>query len=83
MQGWVRSDGEPHHEVNPLMGRHPSPYAVDVYFAATAVASAAVWLVLPEKLRPFWGGGIAAVQARVIAINVDTTRTACGFGVYR
>jgi hypothetical protein len=51
------------HEVNPILGPHPSDGLVLSYFAATMVATAVLSRVLPERAR-------ALAPALVLAIEV-------------
>lgn len=43
-----------HSEVNKILGEHPSPERVDVYFAGTLIAHVLVTHFLPAKYRPWW-----------------------------
>jgi hypothetical protein len=41
-------------ELNPLLGRCPSPFAVDIYFAGLVVLHVAVAILLPHPWRTLW-----------------------------
>jgi len=55
-----------YHEINPLLGRHPSLDTVDTLIPLSIVAHGLVSMALPPKYRRYWqvlfiGGEIAAV----------------------
>lgn len=41
-------------EMNPIMGKHPSVGNVNFYMGLSSIAHAAVSVLLPEKIRPYW-----------------------------
>lgn len=57
------------HESNPLMGRKPTPFVVDAYFATTLVGNAVLWYVLPQRWKSVIPGVIIGVESPVITSN--------------
>jgi hypothetical protein len=45
---------EDYHEINPIMGKHPSVGNVNVYMGLSSIGHLAVSYVLPPKIRPYW-----------------------------
>lgn len=43
-----------YHEINPLLGRHPTPSRAAAMMSLGAVAHVAISAVLPEKARAVW-----------------------------
>jgi hypothetical protein len=80
--GQTRSAASNHwkgrYEANPIMGMNPSTGTVDVYFASTIAINAAIWYLMPEKLKSLLPVGVIGVQANTIAGNLDTTQGVCG-----
>lgn len=70
--GWNRQE-----EMNPVLGRRPSPGAVDIYFASVIATNALVWLVTPAKYRPAAPAAIIAVQTYAVTTNAGN-----GMSVY-
>lgn len=58
-----------YHELNPIIGKHPSRQRVDNYFAATAVAHTAVSVMLPPRWRSRWQYFTIATQGLVVHHN--------------
>ncbi len=50
-----------YHEMNPIMGRHPSRGRVNLYFAGTTVAHVLTSALLPKKWREYFQVGSIAV----------------------
>lgn len=50
----IARNPDKYHEVNPLLGRHPSTEKVDMYFAAGAIAHVVITDHIPPKHRWFW-----------------------------
>lgn len=73
-RGW-----ENHYEKNVILGPTPSPGEVDVYFASMAVVHGMIWYLMPDSVRPYYAGGLAAIQTRSVIRNVESTGTVCGF----
>lgn len=45
---------EKYHELNPILGRHPSVGRVNVYMGLSAVGHIVISYILPEKARSYW-----------------------------
>lgn len=58
-----------YHEVNPILGEHPSTGKVDKYFAASLLVKNGVFFALPEKYRFYWAGAQIGISAGLIAHN--------------
>ncbi len=43
-----------YHEINPILGKHPSVGKVNLYMGLSAIGHMAVSYALPEKIRPYW-----------------------------
>lgn len=50
------------HEINPLLGKHPTDTRIYTYFATCITAFLAITHFMPPEYQAFWGGGIAAVE---------------------
>jgi len=59
-----------------IIGGHPSPHAVDGYFAVSTVVIIGLAHILPARWRPLVYAGVIAVEADVIHSNLGSTR--CG-----
>ena len=62
--GWFRT-----HETNPILGRHPSSRAVDLYFAGTVIAHPIIAAILPDAAGSVWQVLTSAVEIKCIAGN--------------
>jgi hypothetical protein len=60
---------EKYHEVNPILGRHPSRDRVNTYFALAAVAHVALANWLDAPARTYFQIGSIALEASVIGHN--------------
>ena len=58
-----------YHEINPILGRHPSVGRVDAYFAGVIVGGAVVAHLLPGQYRKWFLGGVAVLEIAVTAHN--------------
>ena len=72
-RGW----GE-YEEANPVMGRTPSTTRVATYFIGALVINAAVWYLLPNKLKPVFSVAVTGFQSRVIYNNSQNDQGICG-----
>ncbi len=57
------------HEVNPILGRHPSVSMVDKYFLITTVLHTAITHYLPKKYRIWWQGITIAGSGAFVGWN--------------
>lgn len=77
--GWTYRAGQQQFgENNPALGRFPSTVRVDAYFAAVAIGTVAVGMLLPERFRPYWYGAVAVVEMDSVTNNLGTVSGACG-----
>lgn len=58
-----------YHEINPLLGQHPSVGRVNTYFVLSSLAHIAVSNALPETWRAAWQYVTIGVEAGVVARN--------------
>ncbi len=58
------------HELNPVLGSHPSPAAVDLYFLGAALGHAALSVVLPHPWRESWQTLSLGVEGGVVGRNL-------------
>lgn len=58
------------HEMNPILGRHPSDLSVVAYFAVVMGGTAVGYHLLPREARPYAMGAIVALEAFCIHRNV-------------
>lgn len=63
------------HENNPIMGSHPSPGQVDVYFVSTVLINTALWLMLPKSWRSVIPASVTLVQTRQVYMNAQSGST--------
>jgi hypothetical protein len=56
-------------EVNPLLGAHPSPGAINRHMAVSMLAHGLVSWLLPQRMRAPWQRASIAVEALVIGHN--------------
>jgi hypothetical protein len=62
---WFADGGKYDHgltEMNPVLGRTPSPERIIATNIAALVGNTALYFVLPKKLRPYWFGGVMLVE---------------------
>lgn len=57
------------HEINPLIGRHPDPGRVDMYFAASWLLKIGVAHVLPSDYRKLWLSGMIGMSLGLVVHN--------------
>ena len=57
------------HEVNPILGKHPSVSTVDKYFLITTVLHTAITHYLPKKYRIWWQGITIAGSGAFVGWN--------------
>ena len=57
------------HEMNPILGEHPSVFEVDRYFFITAILHTAITHYLPQKYRVWWQGVTIAGSAGCVGWN--------------
>ena len=43
-----------YHEINPILGKHPSRSTVNIYMASGALLHLGISHVLPQSYRPYW-----------------------------
>jgi len=57
------------HEINPVLGEHPSVGKVNAAFAVGAVVKNVIFFSLPDKYRVPFGLGYAAISAGLVVHN--------------
>lgn len=57
------------HEINPLIGKHPSIGRVNNYFAISIPANIAFSALVPSKYRSLWQTGRLMIQVSVVSYN--------------
>lgn len=65
----IANDPEHYHEMNPIIGKHPSTGRVDVYMATSALLHLGVTHFLPKECRPYFQGVTLAMQGTVVMHN--------------
>ena len=60
-----------YHEVNPVIGRHPSVGKVNIYMLSSAIIHAGISYVLPDKVRPYWQYFSIGVSGACMARNLN------------
>lgn len=58
------------HEVNPILGQHPSPLKVTAYFATAMALHIGLTEALPERMRPWFQGGTIVLELGCVANNL-------------
>lgn len=58
-----------YHEVNPLLGRHPSRNTVNFYMIGTSLIHVGIVHILPKKWRPHFQGTTIGISAICIGNN--------------
>lgn len=61
--------GKQYHEINPLLGAHPRPDKVRLYFPSAILAHGAVSVILPPKARKWWQWGWIFIEAGAVGNN--------------
>jgi hypothetical protein len=57
------------HEINPILGAHPSDAKIVVYFAATSLLTAGSYYALPPRWRPLVPLAVLILEIPMIAHN--------------
>ena len=57
------------HEINPLLGDHPSIGRVNAYFLACGITHALITAALPARWRPYWQGAGIVLEVSFVAHN--------------
>lgn len=65
----IVSRPEEYHEINPILGRHPSKSAVYAYFLTTTMIHIGITHFLPARCRPWFQGISIAIQGGVVMHN--------------
>jgi hypothetical protein len=58
-----------YHEINPILGEHPSVGKVNAYFAAGVVIKNGLFFTLPKKYRIPFGLGMTAISTGLVIHN--------------
>lgn len=58
-----------YHEINPVLGEHPSVGRVNAYFLAGAAIKNGVFFALPKKYRIPFGLGMTAISTGFVIHN--------------
>ena len=58
-------------EGNFILGKHPSKPAIDIYFASTLLAHAAITHALPKEYRPYWQCITIGLEGTVVGLNAS------------
>lgn len=66
---YIAKHPDQYHEMNPILGDHPSTGDVNRYFIGSLALNNAVYFVLPDDWKPYYAGGVAAVQFGFVAHN--------------
>lgn len=67
-----------HEEMNPLLGKKPTEYAVGIYFASAIALNAAIWYLIPGHAKSLIPIGVTAISAHTIIGNQDVGTGWCG-----
>jgi hypothetical protein len=67
----VAAHPDQYHEINPIMGEHPSRGRVNLYMASSLLAHIGITHVLPAKCRPYFQGITIGIKAGVVANNLS------------
>ena len=68
---YIAKHPDEYHEINPLMGKHPSVGEVNRYMAASAILHTGITKSLPGEYRKYWLGGSFVVKLNLINMNVN------------
>jgi hypothetical protein len=66
---YIARHPQTYHEINPILGKHPSVGKVDRYFAASMLGTVGIAMVLPTTYRKYWLGGVAVFELGFIIHN--------------
>jgi hypothetical protein len=58
-----------YHEINPIMGRHPSVGNVNIYMGMSALVHAGISYALPKKYRTYWQSISIVVTGALVVHN--------------
>ena len=58
-------------EMNPILGKHPTPSVVHIYFASTLIANTIISYVLPKPYRTIWQGLGIGVEVWAVGNNYN------------
>ena len=58
-----------YHELNPILGRHPSEGRINTYFASTLLGHTLVSVLLPKPYRTWWQCVTIGIEAGVTGSN--------------
>ena len=58
-----------YHEINPILGRHPSEQSVHMYMGAALVGALTISHVLPSKYRQWFMGSVIALELPYVYNN--------------
>ncbi len=61
--------GPSYHEINPILGLHPSEQSVHIYMGVALVGTLAISHVLPSKYRTWFMGSVIALELPYIYNN--------------
>ena len=65
----IADNPDRYHEINPLIGRHPSRSKVNAYMAASALIHPVVTYFIPTEYRWYWLGGTLALSTACVVNN--------------
>jgi len=60
-----------YHEINPLLGRHPSLDEVDILIPAAIVAHGLISMALPPKYRIYWQAVFIGIEGFTVLSNYN------------
>ena len=66
---YIATHPEQYHELNPLLGTHPTLGYVNNYFALGLIGHWAITYMLPAHYRPIWQYGSIAVEGYFVLHN--------------
>ena len=58
-----------YHEINPILGRHPSEQSVNTYMGAALVGALTISHFLPSKYRALFTGSVIALELPYVYNN--------------
>lgn len=74
---YIADHPEDYHEINPILGRHPSRSRVNNYFMITGLLHPAISYALPQPYRQYWQYATVGIEAGVVGWNLSI---GIGFG---
>ena len=66
----IAREPEHYHEMNPILGRHPSEAEVSAYFASAYAIKTAVAVALPPEYRKWWQYALIGFSGACVANNL-------------